>query len=279
MWRNCTAPDDIIAAGASIPLKMLRRTISIAFALAAAACASAPLAPPPATGSHVRTEDGVDPPAGGSALCSAIRRRRSRPPPPVAATRGASAGRRPAATASGPRAPAVGHRGARPSSRGTGDRTRRPARRHRAADRRCCATPSRRCGTWRRSRSVSSGTAARWPRWSRLLATSRRIVQGGAAEALGLIGDASAADAVGRLASPDRAVGCARRTARRRCGRAARPAGTAFRHGDLRARQAQGVRPARRRGARCRRASRRYGGGRSPMHFSASKTSARYRRF
>ena len=93
------------------------------------------------------------------------------------------------------------------------------------------------------------------------------IVQGGAAEALGLIGDVTAADAVGRLASQIVQSGALARVAWRRCGRAAGPAGVGVPAGALRARQAEGVRPARRRRARCRRASRRCGGGRWPTRF------------
>ena len=70
-----------------------------------------------------------------------------------------------------------------------------------------------------RSRSAADGGvrarparrhSARAIRWSRALADPSPLVQGSAAEALGLIGDAAAADAVGRLVAPDRAVGRAR---------------------------------------------------------------------
>ena len=73
-----------------------------------------------------------------------------------------------------------------------------------AARRRCWPTPIPKCGRWPRSRSACSATRARAIRWSRALADPSPLVQGSAAEALGLIGDAAAADAIGRLVGADR---------------------------------------------------------------------------
>ena len=178
--------------------KMLRRTIAITFALAAAACASAPLAPPAPVATFeqkmawiLRLEDQrvLRDPAPAVAPAPPVPGRGGKapvvvpPPPPPDLVRllgdGEARVRRRAALAIG----RVGLRdGIEPlvTLLGDGD----PEVRHMAAFG---------LGLIGDKAAVAPLVAA--------LADESPIVQGGAAEALGLIGDVSAADAVGRLAS------------------------------------------------------------------------------
>ena len=180
---------------------MLRRTIAITFALAAGACASAPLAQPvPVTTFEqkmawiLRLEDQrvlrdpAPPVAAAPPGAPALRRGEKAPavvppPPPPDLARllgdGEARVRRRAALAIG----RVGLRnGVEPLVTLLGDDD--PEVRHMAAF----------------GLGLIGDKAAVAPLMM-ALADESPIVQGGAAEALGLIGDASAADAVGRLAS------------------------------------------------------------------------------
>ena len=238
---------------------MLRRTIAITFALAAAACASAPPSRPPHTGSTtfeqkmawiLRLED---------------QRMLRDPAPPVA--------------------PPSRRRRLRRGEKAAG-RCRR--RRRRPISCACSATARRACGAAPRWRSDASACATASSRCVALLRDADPEVRQMAAFALGLIGDKAARGSAGdgarrpvaaragqrrRSARPHRrrrrrrrdrppgvagrAVRRARRHARRRRRRAARSAGVGVPAGDLRARPAEGVRPAGGRRARSRRASRR----------------------
>ena len=103
-------------------------------------------------------------------------------------------------------------RGARPAARGARGRTRRPARRHRAAGSRCSSDPDpevRYMAAFALGLIGDKGSGG--PARRRRSATRRRIVQGGAAEALGLIGDAICRRRGGTARLADRAVGGARR--------------------------------------------------------------------
>ena len=208
----------------------------------------------------VRTEDGVDSPPRGSA--HAARSGAGAPPPPPPPARRArpegrcrSPRRRPAAAA-GSDSAADRRRSAHPAARRAGDRARR---RSPKACRRCSACwpiPILKCGRWRRSRSACSATPGRARPLVAALGDPSPLVQGSAAEALGLLGDA----AVGRRgrrvrrarsSQSRRARAAARRS--RRC--PARHADGGVSSGHLGAGAPEGVPAAGRGGARRRRSA------------------------
>ena len=159
------------------------------------------------------------------------------------------------------RGPAGAARRARLAARPDGDRhaRRRPAaaarrvrasaasatRRATARSRRCSADAEPRCGRRRRSGSACSATRRRCRRCSRALnGDASPLVRGRAAEALGLIGDASAAAPIGAYRHRPHRRRRARQRPRRRAGLAARAGGRSLPPRHLRAGPAEGARRA-----------------------------------